>query len=869
MHALTQLQFCHSACRSGLSRRNYGVSSGIFLTAILWVVILSCLAASGQNIINTVAGGAPSTGTATSSDLAGPSAVIEDASGNIYVSSPMEQWVYKMNAGQLSIYAGTGYIADHYQPGPANKDPLWSPFALAIDKQGNIYIADTGNNVVRVVNAAGTQSVIAGDSQPCPSPADKCGDDGPALKAKLNGPLGVAVDSNGNVYIADTGDNRVRVMNLTTGIIKPFAGNYNEAACSPSTATCGDGGPAGHANVNGPIGLAVDSKNNVYIADAFDHRIRMVKKGIISTVAGNGTVCFPSTGLCGDGGAATSANLHAPQGVYVDAKGNIYIADTADNRIRLVTAGTTPTITTFAGTGVVGFNGDGTATSVQLARPLAVYVDKAENVLIGDSGNQRVREVTAGNLKTIIGSPTPNGGDNGPATASTLASPYTVAVDSANNYFIADQANNRVREVNVTTQIITTVAGNGNANYSGDGGPATSATLDSLSGLAVDGSENLYIADTGNRVVRCVAGVTGACVGATGGVAAGDINTVVGFGHPCTPSTGACGDGGPAYDAWLTAPTSVAIDSAGNLFIADPSSNKIRVVSNGIMETIAGTGGSCGWTGDGGPANEATLCDPHGIALDASDDVYIADAGNNVIRCVLGVVGGCGDSAHKYAVGDIITYAYNGKEQFFQNEDGHLAKNAQRWAANEVAVDSRGNLFVGGGNDELVQRVDLATGIIVTVAGRDTQWYYYGFSGDGGSATKAHIDNLGLAIDSHEDLLIGDAGNNRIREVPLVAVGTPSPTTLAFGNVAVGTSSQPQPVTLTNTGSDDLAISNVSTSIDFTQTNNCASVLAPSQSCTIQVTFTPNKKGALKGTLTVTHDGFKGVTKVPLSGTGV
>jgi hypothetical protein len=256
--------------------------------------------------------------------------------------------------------------------------------------------------------------------------------------------------------------------------------------------------------------------------------------------------------------------------------------------------------------------------------------------------------------------------------------------------------------------------------------------------------------------------------------------------------------------------------------------------------------------------------------VDAFDDVYIADAGSNRILCVLGVAGGCGDTKKKYAVGDIINYAYNGSSNFAQcpNQSVCMATNAQRWAANEVALDSHGNLFVGGGNDALVQRVDLATGTIVTVAGNSTLFYYYGYNGDGGPAIKAHINNLGLGIDSHEDLLIADAGNNRVREVPMVAVGTASPTSIDFGNVSVGTKSAPQPVTVTNTGADDLNISNVSTGANFSQTNNC-DVLAPSQSCTIQVTFTPSKKQAYKGTLTITHDGYNGQTKVTLSGTGV
>jgi trimeric autotransporter adhesin len=881
MFAFSPLQFRHYPNRNSSSRKRLQVVArafGSFRFALLSAVVLSGLAASGQNHIKTVAGGAPSTGTATSSDMAGPAGLVEDANGDLYISSPWEQWIYKLSAGQLSIFAGRGFIGDHNWSGPAKQTPMWNPFQLAIDKKGNIYIADSGDNVVRMVNPAGIQSVIAGVRRPCFG--GKCGDGGPAVKANLSNPQGVAVDSIGNVYIADTGDNRVRVIN-TSGIIEPFAGNYKNPVCSPSTGKCGDGGPAKSANLNTPVGLAVDSQNNVYFADMLDHRIREVSANTISTVAGNGTACFPSKAKCGDGGLAISANLHSPQGVSVDANGNIYIADTADNRIRLVTAATQD-INTFAGTGVGGFNGDGSPTSVELAGPQAVYVDKAGNVLIGDSGNQRVREVTAGQLTTIVGGPVPNGGDNGPATSATLADPIAVAIDSANNYYIADRANNRVRYVNVGTKSITTVAGDGNQAYSGDGGSATIATLSSPAGVVVDPSENLYIADTGNHVVRCVARVAGACIGVSGGVAIGSINTVVGTGKPCSPPAG-CGDGGPAYSAYLSAPTSVAIDSAGNLFVADAGANEIRCVAAvagacagqnggvgvGEINTVAGTG-ACGEPSNGGPAWAATLCNPHGIAVDASDDIYIADAGKNRILCVLGAVGGCGDVAHTYGVGDILIYAYDGGETFNQTAS---ASTSTRWNANEVAVDSRGNLFIGGGNDAVVQRVDLATETIVTVAGGYLKYKYYGYTGDGGPATEAHINGQGVAIDSNENLLMGDDGNNRVREVPLVAVGIASPTSINFGDVTVGTSSPPQTVTFTNTGADDMTISGISPTEDFSQTNNCGKVLAPSQlpglvGCTIQVTFTPTKAGTVNGKLTITHTGYTATTKVLLSGTG-
>jgi hypothetical protein len=313
------------------------------------------------------------------------------------------------------------------------------------------------------------------------------------------------------------------------------------------------------------------------------------------------------------------------------------------------------------------------------------------------------------------------------------------------------------------------------------------------------------------------------------------------------------------------------VDAAGNVFIADPPSNRIREISGGVIKTVAGTG-PCGNSGDKGPATSAQLCKPVGVTVDSSGNIFIADSSNNVIRCVLGVSGGCGDSAHKQIVGDIVTYAYTGKIQFFQAEDGGPALKANRFNPTQVAVDSRGNLFIGGGNDSLVQRVDLASGIIVTVAGNDAQWWWYGFRGDGHAANHARIDNSGLVVSGNEDLFIADNGNNRIREVAhMVPVVSFNPKSLDFGNVTVGQTSSPQPITLLNTGSDDMDISNIASSGDYAQTNNCPSgsaTLAPSVTCTITATFTPQKKGLRNGKIAVTDNSPNSPQTVKLSGTG-
>ena len=255
--------------------------------------------------------------------------------------------------------------------------------------------------------------------------------------------------------------------------------------------------------MNVPIGVAVDSAGNLYIADSDNNRIRKVSNGVIATVAGNGTPAFS-----GDNGPATSAQLSAPIGVAVDSAGNLYIADSSNDRIRKVTNGV---ITTVAGNGTLGFSGDnGPAISATLNAPNGVAVDSAGNLYINDCGNYRIRKVTNGVITTVAGNGTLGfSGDNGPATSAQLNSPSGVAVDSAGNLYIADFGNNRIRKV--SNGVIATVAGNGTQGFSGDNGPATSAELSYPEGVAVDSAGNLYIADTDNYRIRVLTPVASLC----------------------------------------------------------------------------------------------------------------------------------------------------------------------------------------------------------------------------------------------------------------------------------------------------------------------------------------------------------------------
>ncbi len=302
----------------------------------------------------------------------------------------------------------------------------------------------------------------------------------------------MVVDSSGNMYILENGDGKIRKVDITSGNISTIAG-------TGAAGFGGDGGAATSAVMDYPTGLAIDGSGNFYIADALNQRIRKIAGTTISTIAGNGVSSYS-----GNGGPARNAQMNSPQGVAVDTAGNLYIADTGNNVVRKV--GKDGNIVTFAGNGAAGNGGDGgSATSAQLKTPQGIAVDSAGNVYIADSGNARVRKVdSGGNISTVAGNGTAGyGGDGGAAGTAQFNTPTAVAVDAAGNVYIADFNNNRIRKVS-SGGTITTIAGNGYAGYRGDGGPATSAQLNGPQGVAVDSAGNIYIADTGNNVIRLV-----------------------------------------------------------------------------------------------------------------------------------------------------------------------------------------------------------------------------------------------------------------------------------------------------------------------------------------------------------------------------
>jgi sugar lactone lactonase YvrE len=588
-------------------------------------------------------------GPAVSATLSIPLGLILDTAGNLYIADAGSNRIRMVDTkGIIHTFAGNGNNINSGDGGPATAASLDTPSALAFDPSGNLIIADTGNNEIRAVSPAGIITKIAGTGN-----AAYDQDNGTVATASFSAPTGVAVDKSGNIYVSDTGNQRVRLL-ATTGITSVIAGNGTKGSF-------GDGRQASTAEVNNPGALVFDSAGNLYIADIGNDRVRVINSaGVISNYAGSGKV-----GAGGDGGYAIDANLNL-QFIAMDSKNNLYIADGGNFRVREVTA-SNGFITTVGGNGLVSYNptnllavgsnvyfsdstanrirsfnitggaasigilagngqstfdaADDTAVTARLNAPRGLARDPAGNIYFADNKNQVVRKITPeGALVTLAGNATNlDQGDGALATSSELSGPVAVAY-AGGNVYILEQAGERIRVITPNGNI-NTFAGTGVPGQpSSPSGAALSQPMNQPQGLTSDSAGNLYLADTGNNIIRKI-------------TTSGTITTIAGTGAATYT-----GDGGPAVSASLRNPTGLAVDSYGNIFIADTRNNVIREIgADGIIATVAGNG-TAGYNGDGSPATSFSLNQPSDVAIGPSCSIVVADVANQRIRQVFPAV---------------------------------------------------------------------------------------------------------------------------------------------------------------------------------------------------------------------------------------
>jgi len=612
---------------------------------LLTVLLLIAVPTFGQTYIASTFAGTwlPENVPATSISLGQISGAAVDPAGNLFLSLFTYNTVVRVDAktGILTRVAGNGTFGFGGDNGPASSAQLYWPRALAVDSGGNLFLVDSNNNRIRKV-ANGVITTVAGNGGQFFS-----GDGGPATSAQVT-PVGMALDSAGNLYVED--GTRVRI--ISNGIINSVAGTEG----------------IGFAT------LAVDPSGNIYLADSNTARILKVCNGTVTTVAGNG-----SFGFSGDNGPATSAEFagnddEGPDNIAVDSAGNLYIADAANGRIRKVSNGV---ITTVAGDG--SSSTDGPTASARLFYPDVITLDSAGILYVGDTG--RARKIAGNSIITLAGNNELSfSGDGGPAISAQFYQPNSVAVDSAGNVYIADTQSNRIRKV--TNGIVTTVAGTGLQGSSGDNGPAASAQLSTPVDVAVDSAGNLYIADINNYRIRKIAN--------------GFITTVpgtVGY-RPCA----------------------VGVDWNGNVYLVDCGTHRVLRLSNGIATTVAGNG-TFGPTGDNGPALSAALGSVTELAIDFAGNLYLADSGrirkvsNGVITTIAGGTGVALDSAGNIYIADgnlgLIRRLESGAIDSFPTNSPPLSPaSSPIFTGYRIAVDSAGNIYGSDGVRILVMKPD-------------------------------------------------------------------------------------------------------------------------------------------------------------------
>jgi len=649
-------------------------------------------------LAGSTGGAAYADGVGTAARFNDPRGAAVDAAGNIFVADSNNHVIRQITpAGIVSTFAGKAQSAGTAN-GTGTSAQFRNPRGLAIDGAGNLYVADAGNHAVRKITPAGVVTTFAG------APGLPGSSDGQGSAARFQFPGGIAIDRNGNIFVADSFNFTIRKI-TPAGLVSTLAGSAGQAGT-----TDGNGAVA---RFQLPTGIAIDQAGDLLVADTNNHAIRKISpSGEVTTLAG-------SPGLPGYAdGSGPVAQFNTPDGVALDGSGNLYVTDLNNYVIRKITPANI--VTTFVGTHDQFGNLDGTGTAALFVFPSGIALDPAGNFYLTDRGNQNVRKVTSdGAVTTLAGLPVESGSNDGPNTTARFRNPEGIAVDQTGNLFVADSDNHTIRRISPAGNVTTFAGSAGQMGYADGSGPA--ARFAYPENIAVDASGNIYVTDSLFDIIRKIS-------------PAGLVTTLAG-----SALQGGSADGFGS-EARFSNPSGLGLDRNGNVYVADLQNHTIRRISpSGAVTTLAGSAGQAGSLDGVGAA--ARFKSPQGVAVDEAGNVYVADTGNLTIRAIspAGVVATIA-GLPGINVGPI---------------DGRGA--AARFSyPKKLTVDGAGNLYVA--DDVLIRKVTSA-GMVTTIAGS------LGVVGNanGPGATALFSNFRGIAADARGNLYIADTYNDAIR----------------------------------------------------------------------------------------------------------
>jgi sugar lactone lactonase YvrE len=547
---------------------------------------------SPDGVVTTIAGapdkGGSLDGTSTNALFNYPQGITIDSAGNIYVADTSNQTIRKISSsGVVTTFAGTVGVAG-FANGNGTAAQFAYPQGLTTDAAGNVYVADSGNNVIRMITPAGVVTTLAGTGSAGAT-------NGMAAAAQFNHPDAVAIDASGDVFVADTNNSVIREISAA-GMVTTLAGSAGNAGWANGTGVA--------AQFDHPQSVAIDISGNLFVTDTFDGTIREVTPaGVVTTLAGKPYV----TGFTDGTGAA--ALFSSPWSIVVDAADNLYVADFGNDTIRKIAPAAA--VTTFAGTAPHPGSVDGTQSAAQFNGPYAAATDPSGNMYIADTANNTIRKITpAGVSSTLAGTAGVTGSNDGTGGAAQFNSPQGIFFGASGSLYVTDTGNDTIRQI-TTAGVVTTLAGTAGTKGSTNG-TGSAALFSSPQGVVTDTSGNVYVADTGNDTIRKIA---------SGGV----VTTLAGTAG-VTGSTDAVGTA-----AQFDAPTGLAVDTSGNVYVADSGNYTIREVSPaGQVTTIAGVAGQPG--NADGTGTDARFNAPTGIAIDSGSNLYVVDSFYRIIR---------------------------------------------------------------------------------------------------------------------------------------------------------------------------------------------------------------------------------------------